>query len=221
MQGPFAARYARDFAEPEIMDDLVRQLILAEEKTRDPRTGLLYHAWDESKKQLWADTSTGRSPHCWGRAMGWYAMGLVDSLDYMSKDYWGYSKIIKIINRLAAVVQAYRSSTQGLWYQVLDQANRTGNYLETSASAMFIYFLCKAANKTYIDGANYLPIAISAMNTLINKRLVTAEDGSTRLEGICSVAGLGGTPYRDGSFEYYIKEPVVANDFKEIGRAHV
>jgi unsaturated rhamnogalacturonyl hydrolase len=223
MQGPFYARYASEFGDDPDFDDVVSQLTLVESKTRDAETGLLYHAWDESRKQLWANRETGCSPHFWGRAMGWYCMALVDVLDYLpqtSRHAQSRSRLLAIINRLASAIAAYQDESSGMWYQVLDQGKRERNYLETSASSMFVYFLFKCVRKGYISGEgarSALSVARSGYDGIVREKLTEDADGSLHLSGICSVAGLGGNPYRDGSFQYYVKEAVVSDDFKGVG----
>jgi unsaturated rhamnogalacturonyl hydrolase len=217
MAGPFYAHYTALFGDSAAYADIIAQFITIEQKTRDTKTGLLYHAWDESRQQLWADPETGCSPHFWGRAMGWYCMALVDVLDYIPLDCPGRQALIAIIQRLVEPVLGYQDAVTGLWYQVLDQGGRVGNYLESSASSMFVYFLCKAQRMGYVDAKAVLGGALKGYQGLVENRLRTDGQGVLHLDGICSVAGLGGNPYRDGSYAYYIKEPVVSDDFKGVG----
>jgi unsaturated rhamnogalacturonyl hydrolase len=223
MQGPFYARYAAEFGTDADFDDVVSQLALVESKTRDGATGLLYHAWDESRKQLWANRETGCSPHFWGRAMGWYCMALVDSLDYIpptARHARSRETLIAIVARLADAIPKYQDPVSGMWYQVLDQGKRDKNYLETSASSMFAYFLFKAVRSGYVSGDAArlaLSVARKGYEGIVREKLTEGPDGSLHLSGICSVAGLGGNPYRDGSYQYYVKEPVVSDDFKGVG----
>ena len=215
MAGPFYAEYGVTFHEPGIFDDLVQQFCLVEQHARDPRTGLLYHAWDESKMQQWANPDTGCSPHFWGRAIGWFGMALVDVLELLPADFERRGDLAAILSRLAAAMVRYQDAS-GLWYQVVDLPERTGNYLETSVTAMMAYSLAKGVRMGWLD-AEYLVPARKAFDGLLEHKVRSQEDGTLALEGICSVAGLGGIPYRDGSFAYYIKEPVATNDFKGVG----
>jgi len=223
MQGPFYARYASEFGTEEDLDDVIHQLILVESRTRDPATGLMFHAWDESRQQLWADRQTGCSPHFWGRAMGWYCMALVDVLDYIPdspKYAHGRERLSEIARSLARTIAKYQDEDSGLWYQVLDQGKRERNYLETSASSMFVYFIFRAARKGILGAElseTSVIVARRGYSGLVKKMLVEDADGTLHLNGICSVAGLGGNPYRDGSFEYYVKEAIVQDDFKGVG----
>src|SRR5262249_33085289 len=144
---PFYTIFARTFDEPSAFDDIAHQILLIEQHTRDPRTGLLYHAWDESRRQPWANPSNGCSPHFWGRAMGWYAMALVDVLDGFPADHPRHPEIVAILSRLVAAVARVQDADSGLWYQVLDQGARAGNYLEASASCMFVYAIAKGVRQ--------------------------------------------------------------------------
>jgi unsaturated rhamnogalacturonyl hydrolase len=216
MAGPFYAEYARTFHEDADFDDIANQFILAERHTRDPKTGLLYHGWDESKKQRWADTATGHSPNFWGRAMGWYAMALVDTLDYFPPNHPQRSALIAILKRLAAAIAKYQDEKAGLWYQVVDRAGATGNYFESSAAAMFVYALAKGGRENYLP-ASYSRLAAKGYRGMQNEFIQTRADGMVDFKGTVSVAGLGGSPYRDGSYEYYLSEKVVTNDPKGVG----
>ncbi|OFX58699.1 MAG: glycosyl hydrolase family 88 [Bacteroidetes bacterium GWB2_41_8] len=216
MGAPFYAQYAKEMNQPELFDDVVKQFQLVHKYTYNAETGLNYHGWDESREQAWADSITGCSPHYWGRAMGWYAMALVDVLDFLPEDHAGRADILKILAQVAEGIKKYQDKETGLWYQVLDQGNREGNYLEATASSMFTYSLLKAVRKGYI-AADYNAIADKAYNGLVENLIKDNGDGTISLTKCCSVAGLGGNPYRDGSYEYYVSEPVRDNDPKGVG----
>ncbi len=216
MGAPFYARYSMEYNEPENFDDIAHQIVLIEEKTRDDKTGLLYHGWDESKQQRWSDPETGRSPNFWGRAMGWYSMALVDVLDFIPEDHARRDEIIAVMQRLAQAIVKVQDPETGLWYQVLDQPQREGNYLEGSVSSMFSYALLKAVKKGYIDNS-YLENAFRAYEGIISNLIRTEKNGMITITPVCAVAGLGGNPYRDGSYEYYINERRRDNDPKATG----
>ncbi len=216
MGEPFYAEYAATFHEDAAFDDIARQFVLMELHSRDAKSGLLYHAWDESRKQRWANPVTGRSPNFWGRAMGWYAMALVDALDYFPQNHPQRGALIGILKRLAVAVQKYQEPKSGLWYEVLDQGNRKGNYLEASVSCMFVYALAKGVRKGYLPGS-YLAVARKGYGGIVSRFIKTDGEGQVNLEGTVSVGGLGGNPYRDGSYEYYLSEKVVTNDPKGVG----
>ncbi|MEW6403044.1 MAG: glycoside hydrolase family 88 protein [Chloroflexota bacterium] len=216
MASPFLAEYAGCFDEPSLYDEVVHQIILIEKHARDPQTGLLYHAWDESKQQQWADPATGRSPHFWGRALGWFAMALVDVLDHLPRDQAHRPEVIEILDKTAAAILRVQDPETGLWYQVLDLPEGEGNYREASASAMFVYAFAKGVRKGYLS-ADYLSAARRGYNGLLQNLIKIDADGVLTLEGVCRVAGLGGQPYRDGSYKYYVNEQVVSNDPKGVG----
>lgn len=216
MAGPFYAEYALTFDEPAAFDDLTHQILLIREHTLDPHTGLLYHAWDESKAQKWADPHTGRSPHFWGRGMGWYMMALVDVLDFLPVSHKDQPALVDILLQLAAALIRYQDPETGLWYQVVDAAERPGNYRESSASAMLSYGFAKAVRKGWLGG-EYLLSARRAYRGLLENQIKVDARGLLTLENTCGGAGLGGNPYRDGSFEYYVTEKIVTNDFKGVG----
>jgi unsaturated rhamnogalacturonyl hydrolase len=216
MGAPFYAQYAAVFNEPAIFDDVVNQFVIVHKHTYNPEIGLNYHGWDESKVQKWADPVTGCSPNFWGRAEGWFAVALVDVLDFIPLNHPGRVKILEILNQVAAGIKKFQDPKTGLWYQVLDQGNRQGNYLEATASSMFTYALLKASRKEYIN-KDYKAVAIKAYNGILENLIKNNEDGTISLTKCCAVAGLGGNPYRDGSYEYYIGEPVRDNDPKGVG----
>jgi unsaturated rhamnogalacturonyl hydrolase len=216
MAEPFYAEYAALFHEDDAFKDITRQFVLMEQHSRDAKTGLLYHGWDESKQQRWADKTTGRSPNFWGRAMGWYGMALVDALEFYPEHHPGRDSLVQILNRMAAVVQKYQDPASGCWYQVLDKAKEKGNYLEASASSMFVYALAKGVRLGYLPVA-YLAVAQKGYKGITKQFVRAAPEGGVNLEGTVSVAGLGGDPYRDGSYAYYLSEKVVQNDPKGVG----
>jgi unsaturated rhamnogalacturonyl hydrolase len=215
MAGPFYAEYALTFDEPAAFDDLTHQIILIEQRTRDPQTGLLYHAWDESKAQKWANPDTGCSPHFWGRAMGWYVMALVDVLDSLPAGHKNHAALVDIFQRLAAALIRFQDAASGLWYQVVDAAGRPGNYRESSVSAMLAYGFAKGVRKGLL-GSEYLLSAQRAYRGLLENHIKVDSQGLLTLENTCGACGLGGNPYRDGSYKYYTTEKIVTNDFKGV-----
>jgi unsaturated rhamnogalacturonyl hydrolase len=215
MASPFLAQYAKVYNEPELFDDVALQLSLVDQHTYDSTTNLFFHAWDESKQQQWADKITGKSPHAWGRAMGWYAMALVDVLDYFPHDHKDYNTILALTQKMAKSIVDSQDASSGVWYQVMDQRDRAGNYLESSASCMFTYFLLKGINKNYFS-SEYKSAALKAYQGVLN-RFIKNDNGLTTITEVCAVAGLGGDPYRSGTFEYYINERKRDNDPKAVG----
>lgn len=215
MGEPFYAQYTVTFENGKALDDVAKQFEEIQLHATDPKTGLLYHGWDESKKMPWANKETGNSPNFWSRALGWYAMALVDALDYFPKDHPKQKELVKYLSNVSASLAKFQDKS-GLWYQVTDKGGKEGNYLEASGSSMFAYAFAKGANKGYLP-AKYKKLANKAFDGLTTKLLkVDADDGITLIQA-CQVAGLGGTPYRDGSYEYYVKERRKDNDPKATG----
>jgi unsaturated rhamnogalacturonyl hydrolase len=216
MGEPFYAEYAFVAQDDTAFNDIAKQFILMERNSIDTKTGLLYHGWDEAKKQKWADAATGKSPNFWGRAMGWYAMALVDVLDHFPTDHPQRRELIGILNRLSTAVLKVQDPKNGLWYDILDKRGVKGNYVEASASSMFVYALAKGVRKGYLPESIIKQVK-KGYDGMLKEFIKTDANGQANLHGTVSVSGLGGNPYRDGSYEYYLSEPVVVNDPKGIG----
>ncbi len=215
MCSPFLSQYGAEFGHPEWIDEAVRQIKLCHTHTYDAATGLYHHAWDESRSQRWADPETGHSPNFWGRSIGWWFMALVDNLDFIPADHPDRGFVLSLVRGLADTLPKYQDKA-GLWYQVLDCPTRKGNFPEASVTAQFMYAYAKAVNKGYLD-ASYRQYAEKAFDGLQRKLIGENADGSLTLTRCCAVGGLGGNPYRDGSFEYYIGERMRNNDAKATG----
>lgn len=216
MAEPFYAEYAALVHDDKAYDDIANQFIYMEKHSRDSKTGLLYHGWDESKTEKWADPETGHSPNFWGRAMGWYAMALVDVLDNFPASNAKKKDLTAILNRLAIAVKKYQDPQSGLWYDILDVPAKKGNYPEASASSMFVYALQKGVRQGYLP-ALYSTVAQKGYAGITKVFIEKADQEKVNLKGTVSVSGLGGKPYRDGSFAYYLSEKVVTNDAKGVG----
>jgi unsaturated rhamnogalacturonyl hydrolase len=216
MAEPFYAEYALLSHDDAAFNDIAKQFILMEQHSRDPKTGLLYHAWDASKKEKWANKTTGLSSNFWGRAMGWYGMALVDVLDHFPADNPQRKTLIRILNRFANAIVKVQDAKTGLWWDILDRPNYKNNYPEASASSMFVYTLAKGVRKGYLPNT-FLGNAKKGFDGITKTFITTTSDGHLNFEGTVSVSGLGGKPYRDGSFEYYMSEKVVQNDPKGLG----
>ncbi|MDM7924874.1 MAG: glycoside hydrolase family 88 protein [bacterium] len=216
MASPFLAQYGAEFDEPGLFDEAAKQVLLMERVSREEKTGLLYHGWDESREQKWADPNTGLSSQFWGRSMGWYAMAVVDVLDFLPADHPRRPELTALFTRLATAVANVQDPETGLWYQVLDQGTRKGNYPESSASCMFVYALAKGARTGVLHPA-YRHIAEKGYRGILERFIRTDRRGWVSIDSACAVAGLGGDPYRDGSYEYYIGEKIRTNDPKAVG----
>lgn len=214
MASPFIAEYTAAFEGPAAFADVVKQFTLAWQHTRDARIGLMYHAIDESRTQPWADPVTGRSRSFWARAIGWYAMALVDVLDTLT-DRSQRETIITILRQLAdAIVRVQDKS--GLWWQVMDQGERAGNYLEESASCMFAYALAKGVRQGHLP-EEQLRLAVRAYDATIERFIRADHEGNVDVTGCCVGTGLGGMPERDGTYAYYAARPVATNDHHGVG----
>ena len=232
---PYRCLTARMLLKPKkaqrIYDDAVNQISKTYERTLDPKTGLNRHAWDETREMFWADKETGLSQHCWGRAQGWYTMALIELLDAMPEDYERRGEVIELLRKDLDAVIKWQDKETGLWYQVMDQPGRKGNYLESTCSSMFAYVLMKATNKGYL-GEKYLLAGKKAYQGILKNFIRVNADKTISLTNCCAVAGLGPgmseavkkaapnvkeNKRRDGSYDYYLSEPVRDNDAKGVG----
>lgn len=215
MGTPFLAEYAYRNNEPQSYQEVINQIKIVARHTYDPANGLFRHACDVSKREKWADKETGQSQHCWGRALGWYAMAIVDNLDFIPKHEPGRDSVLVILNHIAKTLKKYQSP-EGLWYQVMDRSGDPGNYLESSCSAMFVYSLLKALRKGYIP-SSYFSVARKGYEGILNEFIKVDEKGLVSITKACAVAGLGGKNYRMGDYDYYINELIRDNDPKAVG----
>ncbi len=216
MGEPFYAEYA--FRNNRVNDyaDIINQFVTVAKHNYDPATDLYRHACDVSKREQWADKETGQSAHCWGRAMGWFAMACVDVLDFVPRHEATRDSMLHILNHLAAQIKRTQDPDTGVWYQVIDRSGEEGNYLESSCSTMFVYALLKAIRKGYISPA-YMSVARKGYEGILKEFIEIEDNGRISINQACAVAGLGGNPYRAGDYDYYIHEKIRANDAKAVG----
>lgn len=223
--------YPREEAEA-IYDDAVDQVSKTYERTLDPATGLNRHAWDENRDMFWSNDTTGLSQHCWARAQGWYTMALLELLDAIPEDYARRQELKDLLAKTFDAVIKWQDPATGVWYQVMDSPGREGNYLESTASSMFAYSLLKAARKGYVTDPKYRQAGLKAYRGILDRFIRENPDGTISLTDCCAVAGLGpgvspsvlkAAPKvkenrrRDGSYAYYLSEPVRDNDAKGLG----
>lgn len=232
---PFRVLTAGDLYSPKeaqkIYDDAVDQLKKTYERTYDAKTGLNRHAWDENHDMFWSDNETGLSQHCWGRAQGWYTMALVEVLDALPEDYARRGEVMELLDKTLANVVKWQDPETGLWYQVMDTPDGEGNYLESTVSSMMAYALLKAARKGYVD-PSYRAAGEKAYKGIVDHFIKVNPDKTISLTDCCVVAGLGpgispsvlkAAPNvkenrrRDGSYAYYLSEPIRDNDAKGVG----
>ena len=219
MAQPFYAEYTKRYVDESLKEanykDIALQFRTVYDHTYDPATGLLRHAWDSSHEMFWCDKTTGQSEHAWGRAMGWYAMALVDVAEILPEGE-PRSEIIDLLNKVMDSIMDYNEMSSFMWYQVLDCPGRSGNYLESTCSAMFVYTLLKGTRLGILK--NFTADDASRFYTKMLQCFVRLDkDNIINLTQCCEVAGLGGKQNRSGTFEYYINEPVRSNDPKGIG----
>ncbi len=216
MAEPFYAMYAQLNNEQQAFDDIANQFIWVARHTRDARTGLYYHGWDESRQMPWADSLTGCSPSFWGRAMGWYVMGLVDALEYFPRQHPKRTELLAILKDVSNGLLKWRDKKSHLWYLVLDQGSRAGNYFESSSAAMFTYAFAKGARLKYLD-KKFAVEARRSFDAILRHHVSVDSNGFVDLHNTIKGAGLGGKPYRDGTFGYYTAESQRTNDMKGVG----
>lgn len=210
----FYARYAAWKPEPEAWSDIANQFLTVDKHTRKAN-GLNHHGWDESRQMAWSDSVTGCSAETWGRAEGWYVMALVDVLELMPADQPERPELIAILNRVMEALMAVQDKDTRLWFQVPDKGDQEGNYLESTCSAMYCYAMAKGVRIGVLD-KNYKKEAQQVLEGLKAHKIVTNEDGTLSLIDCCAVAGLGGNPFRDGTYDYYIHERIRKDDPKGV-----
>lgn len=213
---PFLAQWEVLFNNAEAIDEAVHEFELVSKYCKDNDTGLYYHAWDEKKTQVWADPETGLSSYFWARGFGWYCMAMVDILDIIPETHASQREsIINILCEVSDALVQHQDSESGCWYQIMNIPERAGNYLESSGSSMFVYALAKALNEGYIEGESYEQAVIKGYEGLIREFVEVDAESNIRFTQTCRVAGLGYG--RDGSYRYYMSEPVVTDDPKGVG----
>ncbi len=212
-----AAPLLRPGREQEYYDDAVDQITKTAERTYDEATDLWKHAWDETHRMFWADSETGLSQHTWARALGWFVMAMVEILDALPTDYERRQEVNDLFLHAMTSVVEYQDEASGVWYDVLD-VDDPRNYLEATASAMFTYCLLKGVRMGWLEDS-FLDAGIRAYRGMVEQFVKRNGDSTISLTRCCSVSGLGpdNNPHRDGSFEYYMSEPIRDNDAKGIG----
>lgn len=225
---PFYCNYAVQTMKPKkaekYLNDAVDQMVKTDYRTYDEKTQLWKHAWDETHQQFWANKEDGKSQHCWARALGWYVMAMTECLDAMPENYARRQEVIDLLNKAMKSVVKYQDKKTGVWYDVLD-VKSDKNYLESTASSMFAYVLLKGYRKGYLS-EEYLKAGVKAYNGILKQFIKVNTDKTISLTRCCAVSGLGPGPgpyvkkpnyKRDGSFKYYMSEPIRDNDAKGVG----
>src|SRR6478736_112603 len=216
MAEPFYALYSKRVQDDTAFNDIANQFVYAEKHTRDAITGLMYHRWDASKTQQWANKETGTSAIFWGRAMGWYGMALVDVLEYFPGDNPRKKELIDILNRFATAIIKVQDNKSGLWWEVLNFPNRQGNYFEASASCMFVYAMAKGVRLGYLP-SSYVQPAEKGYKGIIQKFIIKDSNGLVHLDGTASVSGVDSNSYHNDNYGNYSYEKPVRDDLTGIG----
>ncbi|MGI8384294.1 glycoside hydrolase family 88/105 protein [Robertmurraya sp. P23] len=217
MGSPFYAEFLTTFANGEGLEDVIQQFQISYRHLLDKETNLLYHAWDEKKVQPWADQHTGLSENFWGRSMGWYLLAIVDTLEIIPKETKGRDFLVEILNRTLQALVNYQDPASGVWYQVTDKAGEKGNYLEASCSSMFVCAIARGIRLGVLDRQEWQEQLVKSHQGLLDEFVLLTKEGWINLNKNCQVAGLGGEDRRDGTYTYYISEPVICNDQKGLG----
>jgi unsaturated rhamnogalacturonyl hydrolase len=217
MGAPFYAEYQTAFHGGEGLDDIISQFKISYSRLIDEKTGLLYHAWDEKKVQPWADNETGLSPNFWGRSMGWYLLALTDVLEVIPEAAPDRGTLIKILKDTLEALLDYQDEESGVWYQVVDKPKEKGNYREASCSSMIVCAIARGIRLGVLDRNKWEGQLRKSHQGLLDEFVLLTKEGWVNLNKNCQVAGLGGADQRDGTYTYYISEPVICNDQKGLG----
>ena len=220
MAQPFYAEYTKKFSpkaeRDSLFSDICNQFDVASKHTFDPATGLFRHAWDESRSMFWADSLTGQSAHAWGRACGWYVLALAETIDYLPEKHPGRKDLIEKFRYIMELLPEFADPETGMWYQVLDCPGKEGNYIEATASSMFVYGYLKGVRQGWLS-PEWRDYSRELYGKFIKAFVKENSDGTISITSCCSVAGLGGKDMRDGTYSYYLGEPVIDNDCKGVG----
>ncbi|MGG4145385.1 glycoside hydrolase family 88 protein [Paenibacillus algorifonticola] len=207
MGGVFAMIYGAKYEKPELLDMALKQERLMNRRMKDTRTGLLYHAWDETRSMPWANPETGCSPEFWGRSLGWYGLALVDFLDVLPTAHPGRATIELEVAALVEALTEFQDDKSGLWYQVVNKGEREDNWLETSCTCLFLYTIAKAIKHGCISKA-YSEIAVKGYEGLL--RTLHSDETGLIVTGIC--IGTSAGDYRN-----YVTRPTSENDLHGVG----
>lgn len=210
MAGPLSVMYAARFGDTVLRDRAIKQIFLMEEFMKDEKTGLYYHGWDASKQEKWADPNTGLSGQFWGRAVGWYAVAILDMLDYLPKNYPGVERLKKIESDLLASLAKFCDKETGMWFEILDKPEKEDNWVESSCTSLFVYSYAKAMRLGVVS-KEYEPVMQKAYDSLID-RLYYDDEGYIVVDNICI-----GTCIDEGTYEHYINRAKIKNDLHGTG----
>lgn len=154
---------------------------------------LLVHGYDESKVAVWADPETGAAPLIWARADGWYFMALLEVIALFPSKYTAIrSRLIGYFTEQAAGLKTAQDETGG-WWNIMDTQYEDvdGNYIESSASAMFTVGWIRGINRGLLDSTTYGSVAETAYKSLIKTFVTENANGTINWEGTVEVGSLG------------------------------
>lgn len=211
MGGPLIARYAKRFGVPVLRERAIKQIFLMADHLKDEKTGLYYHGWDPTLEAEWADKETGLSPQFWGRAIGWYAVAILEIMDEIPADHPAVARMKQIEADLLEALAKYADPQTGMWFQIIDKPGAEGNWIESSCSYLFTYSIAKAIRKGIVSAEKYMPIVEKAFASAI-QRLRYDDEGSIDIDNICI-----GTNINEGTYEYYINRPCETNHIIGMG----
>jgi len=208
MGGPFAFHYANEFNEPELIDMVIHQEQLMRKHTKDEKTGLYYHGWDEKGEMPWVNPETNAAQEIWGRSLGWYGLAIVNMICLLPEDHPKRIEWIGVIQDLVVALSKFQDEKTGLWYQVVDKGERDDNWLEASASSLFIYTIAKAVTNKYVD-YEYFKVAWKGFNGLLEHKITETND-LVVIKDICIGTSIG-------VYDYYVNRERSENDLHGAG----
>ncbi|MFP7275506.1 glycoside hydrolase family 105 protein [Bacillus paralicheniformis] len=209
MGGPFALKYARAFNEPELYDMVILEEKLMRKHTKDCRTGLYYHAWDEKREMPWADPVSGCSPEFWGRSIGWYALALSDMIELLPQGHDTRQEWTRVLQEMVKSIANFQDERTGLWHQVVDKGGLPDNWLESSCSCLYMYAMTKGARMGYID-SSYIDRAAKAFKGLVEEKIELSAKEGLLLKDICVGTSAG-------TYDYYVGREKSTNDLHGVG----
>lgn len=207
MAGPFCARYGARYGREDLLDSALAQAELMHKNTRDPKTGLWYHAWDYNRRMPWANPVTGQSPEFWGRAMGWAAYALLEEYERFPAEHPRRARLADIACELLAALMPHQDEATGLWHQVVDKGGAAGNWLESSCTCLYTAALCKAVRlKLMADPARQS--ALKGCEGILDR--LTRDERGLVIDNVCIGTGVG-------DYAHYCARPTSKNDLHGVG----
>ena len=212
MAGPLSVMYAKRFGDTVLRERAIDQIIIIDKFMRDENTGLYFHGWDDSEiKMQWADRQTGLSQVIWGRSVGWYAVAILDILEYIPETHKKADELKRIEKELLTALKCYQDPETGMWFEVLDKIHEPDNWVESSCTNLFIYSYAKAIRMGIIEKKQFEDVVERAYRGSINT-ITYDKDGNIQINDVCM-----GTCIDEGTYEYYVNRPRITNDLHGAG----